>query len=234
MSGIVTLREPFFEIGPKCYLYGQDVLDLASYAAQASKKYNVQVLFTPQYVDIAPVAAKFPELLVIAPHMDPIKPGRGQGSVLPESLKAAGAAGVMLNHVEKPVTVAALYQALVRAKELDLLSIVCADSIAESCAMAKLGPDVIVAEPSELIGTGQTSDEVYVRETTKAIREVSASIKILQAAGIRTGQDVYNVIYAGAQGTGTSSGVIVAEDRPAMVNEMIQAVREAYDARTKK
>ena len=31
-----TIRAPFFEIGPKSYLYGQEVVDLAIAADQAS------------------------------------------------------------------------------------------------------------------------------------------------------------------------------------------------------
>ena len=34
-----TIRAPFFEIGPKSYLYGQDVVDLAIAADNASEKY---------------------------------------------------------------------------------------------------------------------------------------------------------------------------------------------------
>ena len=36
-----TIKAPFFEIGPKSYLYGQDVIDLAIAADKASEKYGV-------------------------------------------------------------------------------------------------------------------------------------------------------------------------------------------------
>ena len=36
-----TIKAPFFEIGPKSYLYGQDVIDLAIAADAASEKYGV-------------------------------------------------------------------------------------------------------------------------------------------------------------------------------------------------
>ena len=66
--------------------------------------------------------------------------------------------GVILNHAEKPMTLADLAQAIKRADEVGLLSMVCADSIREAEAIAHLAPNIIVAEPTELIGTGQTSD----------------------------------------------------------------------------
>ena len=53
----------------------------------------------------------------------------------------------------------------------------------------------------------------------------------LTAAGIANGEDVYNTIIAGADATGSSSGVAKAADRAAMVDEMIAAVRKAWDER---
>ena len=46
------LRHPFFEIGPKSYLYGQDVIDLAVAADAASEKYDVDIIFTTPVVDV--------------------------------------------------------------------------------------------------------------------------------------------------------------------------------------
>ena len=53
----------------------------------------------------------------------------------------------------------------------------------------------------------------------------------ITAAGIANGEDVYNTIMAGADATGSSSGVAKAADRAAMVDEMISAVRRAWDER---
>lgn len=137
----------------------------------------------------------------------------------------------MLNHCEKPVSLPVLCQTIRRAKELGLLTIVCADSIAEAKAIACLGPDIIVPEPSELIGTGQTSDMEYVLTSIQAIKSINPEILVLQGAGISSGRDVYKVIRAGAEATGTSSGIVKAPDRAAMVDEMIGAVRRAWDER---
>lgn len=50
--------------------------------------------------------------------MDPLEPGRGLADILPESLVAAGAEGVMLNHVEKPLTLGVLKRRLSAPKKL--------------------------------------------------------------------------------------------------------------------
>ena len=228
------IRVPFFEIGPKSYLYGDDILSLAKAADAASVKYDIDIIFTTPYADIRRVADNSARLFVFAPHMDPLPVGRGLADILPESMAAAGACGVMLNHVEKQLSLAALRQTIQRADALGLITIVCADSIAEAAAIAHLSPDIIVAEPSDLIGTGKTSPLEYVEQSTRAVKSINPDVFVLQGAGISSGEDVYNVILAGAEGTGTSSGIVKAADRNKMADEMIRAVREAWDARNKK
>ena len=226
-----TVKLPFFEIGPKSYLYGDDILDLAKAADAASEKYGVDIIFTTPIVDIRRVREATKNIHVFAPHMDPILPGRGLADVLPESLVAAGADGVMLNHVEKPISFEVLEKTIERANEVGLTTIVCADSLAEASKIATLSPDIIVAEPSELIGTGVSVGKEYVEAATKSVKDVNPEILVLTAAGISNGEDVYNTIIAGADATGSSSGVAKAKDRAAMVDEMISAVRRAWDER---
>ena len=225
------IKAPFFEIGPKSYLYGEDIIDLAKAADAASEKYDVDIIFTCPVVDIRRVAQETKKIHVFAPHMDPIYPGRGLADTLPESLVAAGAEGVMLNHVEKPLTFDVLEETIKRANEVGLTTIVCADSMADASKIASLHPDIIVAEPSELIGTGVSVGPEYVEAAMQSVKNVDENILVLTAAGIANGQDVYNTIIAGADATGSSSGVAKAADRAAMVDEMIAAVRKAWNER---
>lgn len=223
------IKAPFFEIGPKSYLFGDEILELAIAADKASEKYNVDIIFTCPVVDIRRVSEATKHIHVFAPHMDPILPGRGLADILPESLVAAGAEGVMLNHVEKPLEFDVLAETIKRADDVGLTTIVCADSMADASKIAQLHPDIIVAEPSELIGTGVSVGPEYVSTATESVKKVDPSILVLTAAGIAGGEDVYNTIAAGADATGSSSGVAKAKDRPAMVEEMIAACRKAWD-----
>ncbi len=225
----LNIEPPFFEIGPKAFMYGDQMLKLAKAADVASKKYDVRIILTPQYTDIRMLSQETDNLLIFAQHMDPLPVGRGLGAVLPEAIKAAGAVGVMLNHAEKPMSISDLYQAIQRADEVGLATIVCASTLEEAVAIAHFAPNIIVAEPTQLIGTGQTSDEKYVVETTAAIKKINPEIQVLQGAGISNGKDVYNVIKAGADATGTTSGIMKAADPEAMLEEMICAVRTAWD-----
>ena len=223
------IRPPFFEIGPKAYLYGECVLALAKVADKVSRKYDVQIIFDPQYTDITSLARETENLLIFAQHMDSLPIGRGYGSVLPEAVKAAGAVGVMLNHAEKRISLAELNKTIKRADEVGLATMVCADTIEEAAAIAHLAPNIIVAEEPELIGTGKTSDVDYVKKTMEVVRSINPDIHVLQGAGISSGKDVYKVIKAGAIATGSSSGIYKAANPAAMIEEMIHAMRKAWD-----
>ena len=225
----LKIKPPFFEIGPKAFMYGEEMLKLAKVIDKTAMKYDADIIVTPQYTDISLLANNTERIFVFAQHMDPLYPGRGLGSVLPEAVKAAGAVGVMLNHAEKPVSPEVLEQTIKRADEVGLGTIVCADTVEDVKNIAKMAPNIIVAEPTELIGTGTTSDSSYVAETIKTVETINPDIMVLQGAGISNGEDVYNTIKLGAQATGTTSG-IMKSDRPyEMVEEMIYNLRKAWD-----
>lgn len=224
-----TIRPPFFEIGPKAYLYGEKMLALAKVIDKTAAKYDLDVIVTPQYTDIKLLADNTERIHVYAQHMDALEVGRGLGSVLPEAVKAAGAVGVMLNHAEKPISMETLKRTIERADEVGLATIVCASTVEQVAEVAKMGPNLIVAEPTELIGTGTTSDMDYVKGTIEAVRAINPDIMVLQGAGISNGKDVYDVIKAGAFATGSTSGIIKNSDPYAMVEEMLFNLRKAWD-----
>src|SRR5690554_3315905 len=113
----LKIEPPFFEIGPKAFMYGERMLQLAKAADEASVKYDVRIILTPQPSDLYLLAKETKNLLLFAQHIDPIEPGRGNGWILPEAVKAAGAVGVILNHAEKPMTLADLSLAIKRDRK---------------------------------------------------------------------------------------------------------------------
>lgn len=216
------LRKPFFVVNPKAYLYGEESLKLAKSVDQLAEKYDVDILFTVQHVDAYRIRQETSNIIVTVQHMDSLEVGRGMGYILGEALVDAGVEATFLNHAEHPVQVNELVATIKRAKELDLLTIVCADSIAEARAIASLEPDIMVCEPTELIGTGKVSDVSYMKETNQAVKAANATVQVLQAAGISTVEDVRQAIESGADGTGGTSGIIKAADPVATVEAMLQ------------
>jgi len=223
------IRTPFFEVGVKNYIYGDEVLKLGKVLDSCAEKYDIDILYMIPYTDIRTVAKNTRNLIIIAPYMDTLRPGRGMADVLPEAIKAAGAEGVCMNHCEKPMTLSQIKKTIDRANELDLITFACADSVAEARAIAQLHPDIINPEPTEYIGSGQASDMGYVIEVTKAIKAIDPDILVEQAASITTGQQVYDFIMAGSDAAGSASGILNSKDPYKTAEEMIAAVRKARD-----
>jgi triosephosphate isomerase len=227
----LEITPPFFELGPKAYRFGQAVLDLPRHADKMSRKYDIRIIFTPQSVDIRLVAEYTKHLLVFAQHMDALPVGRGNGSILPEAVKAAGAVGVMLNHVEKRLSMKELERTIRRADEVGLASMVCADTLADAVSIAHMAPNIIIVESPDLIEGGKRAedDRETVARINTTIWGINPDIRVLHGAGITSGKDVYNIISAGSQAAGSTSGIIKAPDPFTMLEEMIRAEREAWD-----
>ncbi len=225
------IRTPYFEIGTKNYIYGDKVLEYALAADRAAEKYDIDVLFITSPIEIRRVVENTGRLIVLAPYMDTLRPGRGMADILPEGLKAAGAQGVVINHCERPMSLPQMKATIDRARELDFLVFACADTLAEAKAIAQLHPDIINPEPSELIGGSGAgvSPMSYVRDSIRVIKEIYPDILVEQAAGITNGQQVYDFIMAGSEAAGAASGIMNAADPIAMIDEMIAAVRRAAD-----
>ncbi|HIX68025.1 MAG TPA: triose-phosphate isomerase [Candidatus Anaerostipes excrementavium] len=223
------IEAPFLVVNPKSYLYGEESLSLAKEADQTAKDTGLPIIYTCPFADIRRIRENTEKIIVCAQSMDPLTPGRGMGHVLPEALKEAGADAVFLNHAENPKTLNDLYQCILRAAELEMTSIVCADSITEAKAVACMKPDIVLAEPTDLIGTGQVADDSYTIETIREVRQVNPDIQIMIASGVSTAEDCYHVVQLGADGTGGTSGILNALSPAERIREMAEAMVKAKE-----
>lgn len=219
----LSITKPFFIFNPKSYLYGKELLKLAKVADKLAKENDISIFVTAPFADLQTLSKNTENIIVTAQHMDGMKPGRGMGHVLPDSLHANGAQATFLNHAERPMNLSELIIAIERANELEIITIVCADSLKEAEAIARLNPDILLCEPTELIGTGETSGEEYIEQTNNAIKDINPDILVMQAAGISTADDVYQTISLGADGTGCTSGIVKAKNPEKMLSDMVEA-----------
>ena len=238
---MAKVESPFLIVNPKSYLYGEKSLELAKAADKTAKETGLQIYFTCPYADIRLIKENTENLIVCAQSMDSLTPGRGMGYVLPESLKEAGAGAVFLNHAENQNFThlhvhteyslldgsSKIKELLPRAKELGMITIVCADSTVEAKAVACMDPDIVLAEPTDLIGTGQVADDSYTIETVKDLHEVNPDVLVMIASGVSTAEDCYNVVKLGADGTGATSGILNAPSPAQRVQEMAEAIVRA-------
>lgn len=227
-------RVPFLVVNPKNYLYGESSLELAKAADKVAEDTGIQIYFTCPLVDVRLIKENTKHLTICAQSMDSLAPGRGMAKILPEALKEAGVEATFINHAENPKTLSELYKTIRRCKELGIIAIACADSTTEAKAVAIMDPDIIIAEPTDLIGTGQIADDSYMVETVKQMLEVNPNVQPMIASGVSTAEDCYKIVKAGSDGTGCTSGILNAPSPALRVREMAEAIIKAYNERTGK
>jgi len=222
------LKTPIVIVNFKTYpeATGENALKLAQVISEASEQSGVAAAVAPQAVDIGLIAGKV-GIPVLAQHVDPIKPGRNTGWVSPESAKAAGAVGTLVNHSEHKLPIDQVAGVVARAKEVGLSTVACAADMEESKRIADLTPDMIAVEPPELIGTGISVSKAkpeVVRDSVRAVKDINPGIKVLCGAGITSGEDVLKAIELGAEGVLIASGVVRAKDQRAAIQDIINGV----------
>lgn len=225
-----TLPVPYFEIGPKAYLYGKDALNLALRADALAEELDIGVIFTPQAVDIAPIAAATRHIQVFAQHMDTLPPGRGMGAMLPEALKAAGARGTFLNHAERKLSLPEIIRGIARAREVGLTSLVCVDNLSQALCVAEFRPDILLVEAEAQIGpSGTPASAESIRQARQALAGIDPAIRLMFSAGIHSPADVAEIIRGGAEGTGCTSAITTAPDPAKAMEAMLRTLRATWD-----
>jgi len=225
---LVEVRTPIVLVNFKTYVEGtgEKALKLAKDAQKASMETEVCFGVAPQFVDI-PIIARAVDIPVFAQHIDPMKPGSYTGHILPESVKEARAVGTLINHSERRLKLADIDEAVARAREVGLVSVVCTNNTAVSASAASLEPNMIAVEPPELIGTGipvsKAKPEV-VTSTVESVRKINPKVVILCGAGITNGEDVAAALRLGTEGVLVASGIVKAKNPYKAMLEFAEAV----------
>lgn len=212
----MKVRTPVILVNFKTYseATGRQAVKLAKTAEKISLETEVCIGIAPQFVDI-PSIVNAVSVPVFAQHIDPIAYGSFTGHILPEAIREAGAIGTLINHSERRLKLADIDAAIIRARESNLLSVVCTNNTAVSAAVATLKPNMIAVEPPELIGTGipvsKAKPEV-VSGTVDLVKRINPQVVILCGAGITRGEDVAAALRLGTEGVLVASGIVKAKD----------------------
>ena len=208
---------------------GRRAVRLAKLAEEVTHECDICIAVAPQFTDMYRMAQEV-DIPIFAQHMDFVEPGSFTGHVLPESIKEAGAVGTLINHSERRLKLADIDATIARAREVDLLSTVCANNAAVSAAASALKPDMIAVEPPELIGTGipvsKAKPEV-VTGTVELIKRINPDVVVLCGAGITRGEDVAAALRLGTEGVLVASGVVKAKDPYKVLLEFAEAITKA-------
>jgi triosephosphate isomerase (TIM) len=225
-----TITAPFFEIGPKNLLRRPALEELSAAAASAATEFGVSTIITVPAPLISVIKERNPNLHVFAQQMDVEGTGPTVGRITPEALVDSGADGVMLNHIAHPLDWVMLVELIDRAREVGLTSMVCVGSLDEALRVAAWGPDILLYEPPELIGREHVGSRTWIPSANQAIAEVNPRVLRMHAGGVATPADAQAIMAAGADGTGSTSGVVFTNDPATSAHAFIRAVREGANS----
>ncbi len=208
------MQYPVISVNFKAYEQstGPNAAGLARAISKVSMLTKKTIISIPQTADLSSVSKINPSF---AQHVDNISYGARTGWVLPESAKAAGAIGTLLNHSEHKLTIEQIKAGVERAHSAGLQVCVCAPDEEIARQAAEFSPEQIAVEPPELIGSGISVSKAkpeVVRNSVANVRSVNPNVHVLCGAGISNGSDVRKAIELGAEGVLLASAVVCAKN----------------------
>lgn len=205
---------------------GVNALRLAKICDEVAGRAKANVIVAVQAADVYRISREV-SIPVYAQHVDNVKYGSFTGHVLAESVKAAGAAGCLVNHSENRLRLADIEANIQRLRNLGMTSVVCTNSVDTTRAAAALGPDYVAIEPPELIGSGVSVSKAQpgiVSGSVDAVKKINLGVKVLCGAGITTGDDLRKALELGTCGVLLASGVVKAKDPRAALMDLIRGL----------
>jgi triosephosphate isomerase len=219
LKGLIILNfKNYIEIS------GEKALELSYISQDISKKHNIEIILAPPMATLFYINKNI-DLPVISQHVDNENLGSTTGFFIPELVKSYGVVGSLINHSEHRLDHKTIEQLIIRLKNLDMISIVCAQDVNEVGTFAKFNPDMIAIEPPELIGTGKAVSKVRPSIITDSVMEAKkySKSKIICGAGIVDKSDITGAISLGSQGILIASGVIKANSWEKKLSELAEA-----------
>jgi len=188
---------------------GENSIKITQDAKNVSNLNHKNIIIAPPTSSI--LALSEIKIPLLGQHVDDASLGATTGFVVPEIIKSYGAIGSIINHSEHKIDYSQIKNLVKRLRDLDMISIVCADNLDEVKALSRFSPDYLAIEPPELIGKGvavSKANPLVIKESVQMAKEVSSSVKVLCGAGIVNNNDVEKALDLGAEGILISSGVV--------------------------
>lgn len=214
---MVSVKQRFLFVNFKAYreASGKNAVLLAKHCAAVSKETGVSVVPVVSAVDLRRVCQSV-SIPVFCQHCDALPFGKGNGKLVAEALKEAGASGVVVNHAEDPVSNDIASKVVFRAKEAGLQVLACAENDLRSRELAKFNPDFLAIELPQLIGTLQSVSKVdpgLVKRSVGSIASVSSSVIPIMGAGVASAEDSRASVSLGCRGVFVSAAIVLSKDQ---------------------
>jgi triosephosphate isomerase len=196
---------------------------IANAAQLVAHESGVTIGLAPSNFDLHPISHHF-AIPVYAQHVDGFEPGAHTGHITADALKIAGAAGSLINHSERRLTLADIESSVRALQAQKLLSVICSNNEATSAGAAALGPEYVAIEPPELIGSGVSVSKAnpdIIRRSVAAVHAVNSKVKVLTGAGIQSGECVKIAVDLGTDGVLLASSVVKAKEPATVLRDLV-------------
>jgi triosephosphate isomerase (TIM) len=196
---------------------------IATAAQLVSRESGVTIGLAPGYIDLHPLCHHF-EIPIYAQHVDGCEPGANTGHITVDAIKSAGAAGSLINHSERRLTLAEIEASVRGLAAQKLVSVICSNNEQTSAGAAALAPDYVAIEPPELIGSGVSVSKAnpdIIRRSVSAVQAVSPKVKVLTGAGIQSGECVRIAVDLGTDGVLLASSVVKSKEPAAVLRDLV-------------
>jgi triosephosphate isomerase len=196
---------------------------IANAAQLVAHETGVTIGIAPSYIDLHPLCHHF-AIPVYAQHVDGFEPGAHTGHITVDALRAAGAAGSLINHSERRLNLAEIEASVRALQEHKLISVICTNNESTSAGAAALAPEYVAIEPPELIGSGVSVSKAnpdIIRRSVAAVHAINPNVKVLTGAGIQSGECVRIAVDLGTDGVLLASSVVKAKDPGAVLRDLV-------------
>jgi len=219
------MSSPLILVNLKTYKEGTGnrAHQIATAAQLVARESGVTIGIAPGYIDLHPLCHHF-AIPVYAQHVDGYEPGAHTGHITADALKAAGAAGSLVNHSERRLTLAEIESSVRALQTLTLSAVICSNNEVTSAGAAALGPEYVAIEPPELIGSGVSVSKAnpdIIKRSVAAVHAVNPKVKVLTGAGIQCGECVKIAVDLGTDGVLLASSVVKAADPAAVLRDLV-------------
>lgn len=199
---------------------GENSLKIVEDARKVCLVNNKNIIIAPPASSILALSKQ--GVPIISQHVDDLTIGATTGFIIPEILKSYGAVGSIINHSEHKIDHSQIKNLVKRLRDLDMISIVCADDMDEVDAISRFSPDYLAIEPPELIGKGiavSTANPSIITDSVRLVKQISSKVRVLCGAGIVDKKDIEKALELGSEGILISSGVVKA---PSWYNKILE------------
>jgi triosephosphate isomerase len=196
---------------------------IANAAQLVAHESGVTIGIAPSTIDLHPICHHF-AIPVYAQHVDGFEPGAHTGHITVDAIRMAGAAGSLVNHSERRLTLADIELSIRALQAQKLIAVVCSNNEATSAGAAALAPEYVAIEPPELIGSGVSVSKAnpeIIRRSVAAVHEVNAKVKVLTGAGIQSGDCVRIAVDLGTDGVLLASSVVKAKEPATVLRDLV-------------